>query len=78
MTNAIAGGQTSNVIGGTNTPTKSPVNLLGYRPLSDVLTDHASHTPSRHVCIHIDRQTCVHTYMISCVSFDTNRNLSLL
>ena len=51
MTNAIAGGQTSNVIGGTNIPTKSPVNLLRYRPLSDVLTDHASYTQSTHVCI---------------------------
>jgi hypothetical protein len=61
MTNAIAGGQTSDVIGGTNTHTKSPVNLLRYRPLSDVLTDHASYTQSTHVCI--DRQTCVGTYI---------------
>jgi hypothetical protein len=62
MTNAIAGGQTSNVIGGTNTPTKSPVNLLRYRPLSDVLTDHASYTQSPHVCID-ETQTRVCTYI---------------
>jgi hypothetical protein len=74
MSNAIAEGQTSNVIGGTNTPTKSSVNLLRYRPLSDVLTDHASYTQSTHVCI--DRQTCVHTYISKLFSFDTNRNLS--
>lgn len=53
MTNAIAGGQTSNVIGGTNAPAKSPVNLLRYRPLSDVLTDHASYTQSPHVCMYV-------------------------
>ena len=52
MTNAIAGGQTSNVIGGTNASTKSPVNLLRYRPLSDVVTDHASSIQSPHVCMH--------------------------
>lgn len=77
MTNAIAGGQTSNVIGGTNTPTKSPVNLLKYRPLSDVLTDHASHTQSPHVCI--DRPMYVCTYISKkkeiVVSLDINRNL---
>ena len=55
MSNAIAGGETSNVIGGTDTPRKSPVNLLRYRPL----TDHASHTQSPHVCI--DRTMCVQT-----------------
>ncbi len=60
MSNAISGGQTSNVIGGSTISTKSPVNLLRYRPLSDVLTDHASYTQSTHVCI--DRQTCVHTF----------------
>lgn len=55
MTNAIAGGQTSDVIGGTNMRSKASVNLLRYRPLSDVLTDHASYTQSTLVCI--DRQT---------------------
>lgn len=58
MTNAVAGGQTSNVISGSNTHGKPPVNLLRYRPLSDVLTDHDSYIQSTHVCI--DRQTCVH------------------
>ncbi len=76
MSNAISGGQTSDVIGGTYISTKSPVNLLRYRPLSDVLTDHASYTQSTHVCI--DRQTCVHTFSKKVVSFDTNRNLSSL
>lgn len=54
MTNAIAGGQTSDVIGGTNMRSKESVNLLRYRPISDVLTDHASHSQSTLVCI--DRQ----------------------
>ncbi len=58
MTNAVAGGQTSNVISGSDTHSKPPVNLLRYRPLSDVLTDHDSCIQSTHVCI--DRQTCVH------------------
>ncbi|CAF0844199.1 unnamed protein product [Adineta ricciae] len=48
MTNAVAGGQTSNVISGSHTHSKAPVNLLRYRPLSDVLTDHDSYTQSTH------------------------------
>jgi hypothetical protein len=60
MTNALAGGQASNVIGDSHTHSKSPVNLLRYRPLSDVLTDHASYTQPTHVCI--DRQMCTCIY----------------
>ncbi|CAF1085029.1 unnamed protein product [Rotaria sordida] len=48
MTNAVAGGETSNVIGGSNIRNKSSVSLLRYRPLSDVLTDHTSYTQSNH------------------------------
>ncbi|CAF4516486.1 unnamed protein product [Rotaria sp. Silwood1] len=48
MTNAVAGGETSNVIGGSNMRNKSSVSLLRYRPLSDVLTDHTSYTQSNH------------------------------
>lgn len=51
MTNAFAGGQTSNVISGEHPSSKASVNLLRYRPLSDVLTDHDSYTPSTHVCM---------------------------
>ena len=60
MTNALAGGEASNVIGDSHMHNKSPVNLLRYRPLSDVLTDHASYTQSTHVCI--DRQVCTCIY----------------
>lgn len=51
MTNALAGGETSNVIGGTNLRNKSSVSLLRYRPLSDVMTDQTSYTQSNHVRI---------------------------
>ena len=60
MTNALAGGQTSNVIGGGHIRNKPPVNLLRYRPLSDVLTDQTSYTQSTHVCIEKEN---VPTYM---------------
>jgi hypothetical protein len=60
MTNAVAGGQTNNVIGGSNTHSKLPVNLLRYRPLSDVVTDHASYTQSStHVCIDRQPRACL-------------------
>ncbi|CAF1315799.1 unnamed protein product [Adineta steineri] len=48
MTNAVAGGQTRNVISGSNTHSKHAVNLLRYRPLSDVVTDHDSYTQPTH------------------------------
>ncbi|CAM4910708.1 unnamed protein product [Rotaria socialis] len=48
MANAVAGGETSNVIGGSNLRSKSSVSLLKYRPLSDVLTDHTSYSQSHH------------------------------
>ncbi|CAF3767078.1 unnamed protein product [Rotaria magnacalcarata] len=48
MANAVAGGETSNVIGGSNLRNKSSVSLLKYRPLSDVLTDHTSYSQSHH------------------------------
>ena len=50
MSNSIAAGQTNAVIGGANIRSKASVNLLGYRPISDVLTDHASSTQSTLVC----------------------------
>jgi hypothetical protein len=51
MTNAVAEGQTNNVINGNNTHSKPPVSLLKYRPLSDNLTMHTSYTQSTRVCI---------------------------
>ena len=58
MTDAVAGGQTSNVISGSQLPNKSSVNLLRYRPLSDVLPDQTSFTQSTSVCI--AKQTCLY------------------
>ena len=58
MTDAVAGGQTSNVISGSQLPNKSSVNLLGVRPLSEVLPDQTSFTQSTSVCI--AKQTCLH------------------
>jgi hypothetical protein len=51
MTNAVAEGQTNNVINGNNVHAKPPVSLLRYRPLSDNLTEHTSYTQSTRVCI---------------------------
>jgi hypothetical protein len=74
MTNALAGGEASNVIGDSHMHNKSPVNLLRYRPLSDVSTDHASYTQSTHVCI--DRRMCTCIYKKD-ISFDRKRDLFL-
>jgi hypothetical protein len=51
MTNAMAEGQTNNVVGGHHIHTKPPVSLLKYRPLSDNLTHHTTCTQSTRVCI---------------------------
>jgi len=50
--NSFTGGQTNNVLSDSQTlATKSSVNLLRYRPLSDVVTDNASCTQSTYVKI---------------------------
>jgi len=51
MTNAVAEGQTNNVMNDNNVHAKPPVSLLRYRPLSDNLTEHTSYTQSTRVCI---------------------------
>ena len=51
MNEAVAGGHTSNVIGGSTSHNRTPVNLLRYRPLSDALIDQNPYTQSTRVCI---------------------------
>ena len=76
MSEAMAGGQTSNVISGATVPNQSPVNLLRYRPLSDMVIDRNSYAQSTEVSIDwliyetysIDR---FHQIFISCRSFKT-------
>ena len=51
MNEAVAGGHTSNVIGGSTSHNRTPVNLLRYRPLSDALIDQNPYAQSTRVCI---------------------------
>jgi hypothetical protein len=51
MTNAVAEGQTNNVISDNNVHAKPPVSLLRYRPLSDNVTENTSYAQSTRVCI---------------------------
>lgn len=73
MTHAVAEGETSNVVGGSsNMRNKSSVNLLRYRPLSDVLTDHASYGQPNHVCI--DNKN-VRAYTLKLLSLLTQKEI---
>jgi hypothetical protein len=57
MNEAVAGGHTSNVIGGSTSNSRTPVNLLRYRPLSDALIDQNPYAQSTRVCISRLRDT---------------------
>jgi hypothetical protein len=49
MNDAVAGGHTSNVIGGSSLHNRTAVNLVRYRPLSEAVIDHKSFTQSTQV-----------------------------